>query len=235
MLAYEHTIWITLDAGKILPRLTNVQNACTEQRFGECVVLDLDQQAGDSSRTSLRLRDGPSASLTLRAAPEAVDPLIALAGDGGTLDHRNTHAEDLSMQVHDNQQDVQRLKNELAQLQVFQQRSDLAVADMIALAERLADVQSRLEAAEQTGAQHQRRIATQKLRVNFSALTGKRARSEVITALYDVGDTLSSGAAWTIWAVAFLLPLGVVALGIVGLWRWLRRRRAARQPSLGKS
>jgi len=230
MLAYEHTVWITLGAAQILPQLANVQSACTEQRFGECTLLDMDQQA-DSSR--LRPRD-PSASLTLRVAPEAVDPLIALAGDGGTVDRRNTHAEDLSVQVHDNQQEVQRLKNELTQLQAFQQRSDLAVADMISLAQQLAGVQARLQDAEQTGVQHQRRIATQKLRVNFSAPASKHGRSEIAEALYDVGDTLSSGTAWTIRAAVFLLPLGTVLLAIVGLWRWLRRRRMARQLSLGK-
>lgn len=215
MLAYEHNAGIVLSADEIAPRMQAAKAACEDGRFGACVVLDARVQSGDR----------PSASLGMRIVPAGVEPMIALAGQDARVGSRSTHAEDLAVQVRDNALVQERLRNELARLQEFQQRRDLAVADMIALSQQLAETQAQLDAAEREGAQHRRRIDTQKLTLDFRAPAGESGRSEIGEALRDFTGTLSVGAAWTIRALAFLLPLAVVVWIVVALVRRVRRRR----------
>ena len=215
MLAYEHHAAIAIDADAIAPRLQAVRAACESRRFGPCVVLNVQQAGGDF----------PSATLGMRIAPAGVEPMIALASRGARLGGRSTHAEDLAVAVRDNRQVQERLRRELARLQEFQQRRDLSVADMIALSQRMAEAEAQLQAAEQVGAQHARRIDTQLLTLAFTPPGGQEGRNEVAQAVRDIGRLFSSGAAWTIRAGAFLVPV-LLALGLLAtLLRWLRRRR----------
>lgn len=218
MLAYEHSASVQIPAELIPQRQQAVQAACNEARFGDCVVLNVHQQGGD----------WPSASVTLRIVPDGVEPMIALAGEGARLGSRSTRAEDLAVAVRDNAQVQDRLQREMERLQQFQQRRDLAVADMIALSERIASVEAQLEAAAQQHAQYRRRIETQLLTLDFRPPGGETGRSEIGQALRDVGTTLSLGTAWTIRALAFLAPLLLVLAVLVALVRRIRRRRRAR-------
>ena len=129
------------------------------------------------------------------------------------------------MVVRDNEALLQRLRNERTQLLGFQQRRDLAVADMIALSRQLAEVEAQLQAAEQEAAQQRMRIDTQKLSISFLPPQGESGRSEITQALREFGQTLAMGTAWTIRAAAFLIPVVVVLLIAMTLWRRLRRRR----------
>src|SRR5690606_3120162 len=138
MLAYEHHVGIVLASDEIEPRMQAAKAACEDGRFGACVVLDARTESGDY----------PSASLGMRIAPAGVEPMIALAGKDAGMGTRSTHAEDLAVQVRDNARAQDRLHNEMARLQEFQQRRDLAVADMIALSQQLAQAQAQLDAAE---------------------------------------------------------------------------------------
>jgi len=215
MLAYEHTAEFALEAQAIPARLRAARTACEAARFGACVVLNVQQTGGDQ----------PSASLGLRIAPLGVEPMIALASTGAILGSRTTRAEDLAVVVRDNRTAQERFRKELARLQEFQQRRDLAVADMIALSKQLSETEAQLQAAEQEGGQHRRRIDTQLLTLNFQPPGGQAGRNEITQALRDFGKTLSMGAAWTIRAAAFLIPMSVLLLLLVaGLKRWRRRR-----------
>ena len=215
MLAYEHSAEIAIDADAIPQRLQAARAACDSGRFGSCVVLNVQQSGGDY----------PNAMLGVRIAPAGVEPMIALASDGATLGSRSTRAEDLAVVVRDNAQLQERLRKEMARLQEFQQRRDLAVADMIALSKQLAETEAQLQASEQEGAQHRRRIDTQLLTLNFHPPGGESGRNEIGQALRDSGKILSMGTAWTIRAVAFLVPLLLlVALLVLGLRRWRRRK-----------
>ncbi|WP_255516304.1 DUF4349 domain-containing protein [Luteimonas suaedae] len=217
MLAYEHSAGIRLPATEIAPRQRAVQDACIARKFGECVVLNMHQQGGDY----------PSASITVRIVPDGVEPMIALAGEGAELGERSTRAEDLAVVVRDNALTRERLRRELERLQEFQQRRDLAVADMIALSERMAAAQAQLEAAERDGAQHRRRIDTQLLTLDFRPPDGQAGRSEIGQAVRDFGATLSMGTAWTIRALAFLIPLvALLAILVFAVRRWRRRMRS---------
>lgn len=216
MLAYEHTAEVAIDAATIPQRLQAARSACDAGRFGTCVVLNVQQSGGDY----------PSATLGMRLVPAAVEPMIALASAGARLGSRSTRAEDLAVVVRDNALLQERLRKEMARLQEFQQRRDLAVADMIALSRQLAETEAQLQSSEQEGAQHRRRIDTQLLTLGFHPPGGESGRNEIAQALRDSGKVLSMGAAWTIRAVAFLVPL-LFLLGFVVLGIRRRRRRKA--------
>lgn len=216
MLAYEHSAEVVIDAAAIPARLQATRQACDGARFGACVVLGVQQTGGDF----------PAAMLSMRIVPAGVEPMIALASEGARVGTRSTHAEDLAVVVRDNATVQARLRNEMARLQEFQQRRDLAVADMIALSRQLAEAEAQLQAAEQEGAQHRRRIDTQLLTLNFRPPGGEAGRNEIAQALRDFGRTLSMGTAWTIRAGAFLIPLLLAAgLLVAGVRRWRRRRK----------
>ena len=214
-LAYEHNVAVQLPPDAIAARMAQAQQACTEARFGECVVLNVWQDGGDH----------PSATLGMRLVPEGVDPMIALASEGARLGSRSTRAEDLAVVVRDNDLGQQRLRKERERLQEFQSRRDLAVADMIALSKQLAETEAQLEAMEQAGAQHRRRIDTQLLTIEFRPTTTQEGRNEIWMAIRESGATLASGLAWTIRSLAFLLPvLLVLAVLVVAIRRWRRRK-----------
>jgi len=217
MLAYEHSVEISLAENDIVARMQRAQQACRQAKFGDCVVLNVRQQGGDY----------PSASVGMRIAPAGVEPMIALASRDAELGSRSTHAEDLAVVVRDNALAQDRLRRERERLQEFQARRDLAVADMIALSKQLAETEAQLQAAEQEGAQHRRRIDTQLLTLNFQPPRGERGRGEIGEAVRDFGRTLAIGTAWTIRALAFLIPLAVLAFGlVVVIRRWRRRSHA---------
>lgn len=151
--------------------------------------------------------------------------MIALAGTGADIGSRSTRAEDLAVAVRDNDRQRDRLRRELERLQEFQQRRDLAVADMIALAGRIAETEAHQQAAEQEAAQHRRRIDTQLLTLSFTPPGGQSGRSEIGRAMRDFGATLAMGTAWTIRALALLIPIGLLVAVLLAAVRAWRRRR----------
>jgi hypothetical protein len=214
-LAYEHDIAIELAAADIPARMQAVQDSCQSGKFGDCAVLDVRQSAGDS----------PSASLTVRIAPQGVEPIIRQAAQGAEIGSRNTHAEDLAQVVADNDLQQLRLQKEHARLLEFQQRSDLAVADLLAISKQLSEIEAGLETAQREGAQHRRRIDTQRVTLDFHPPGGQRGRSEIAQAFADFGSILSVSIAWMIRAFAGLLPLLAVLSLVIFVWRRRRKHR----------
>jgi len=217
LLAYEHTVGVQLDRAAIAPRLQAIRSACSEARFGACTLIEAQQSAGD----------WPQARAVMRMAPDAIEPMIALAAQGGDTGERSTRAEDLAVVVRDNTTEQDRLTKEMARLQAFEARGDLSVADMIALSERIAAAEAQLEAAAREGARHRQRIDTQLLTVQLRGRDGEQGRSEIGAAFREFGATLATGTAWTIRATAFLLPLALVGFLLFAALRalWRRRRR----------
>ena len=222
MLAYEHEVEIRLDADKIAAKVKAAKQACETGKFGACLVLGVSQSGGRYPRASLRVR----------AEPKAIEPLIAAAGEGGDIGDRSTRAEDLAVVVRDNTLLRSRLSKQHARLLEFQGRSDLKVADVIALSEQLSKVEAELEAAEREGAIHKRRIETQLLTIAFSPHVGEEGRSEVAIAFGDTGRVMASSTAGVIRVVAGLLPV-LLALALA-IWvlkrliRFLRHRKAVK-------
>ncbi len=215
MLAYEHDVSVELPGKEILARLQQSQLACIESKFGTCEILSVEQSGGDS----------PNAELEVRIVPAGVEPMIAQASQGARIGARNTRAEDLAQAVNDTARERARLQKEMERLQEFQQRRDLSVADMIALSQRSAETETRLQAADQESAQQQRRINTQRLTLRYKPSDGESGRSEIGSALRDFGGNFSQGVAFIIRAAAYLLPLLIGLFVLIVIIRRLRRKK----------
>ena len=218
-LAYEHELDIRLDAAKIGPRVKQIADACQSARFGDCAVLQVGQQGGEY----------PSGSIRVRIAPKGVEPIIGLAGQGGEVSSRNTHAEDLAQQVADTALAKARLQKEHQRLLAYQDSKDIKLADLLVITQRLSEIETGVEQANKDAAQQRRRIDTQLVTVQFNAPSGQRSRNEIGMALSESGAILTTSIAYLIRAIAALLPVLVVGgiIGWVGLRLW-RRRRARR-------
>ncbi len=219
-LAYEHDLRIEMDPERIGERVKAVSQACQSAKFGDCAVLQIGEEGGDNRSGSVRIR----------IAPKGVEPIIALAGQGGEVASRTTHAEDLAQQVADTAMTKARLQKEHAQLLGYQQRSDMKVADLLAVSQRLAEIEAGLEQADKDAAQQRRRIDTQLITLHFESPAGQRGRSEIGKAFSEFGEIFTTSIAFVIRAVAALLPVGVVLWALVAVslavWRRRRRRRA---------
>jgi hypothetical protein len=216
-LAYSHEASIRLPADDIAARLAAVRQACMDQAHGDCVVLGEQQSAGQ----------WPGGQLVMRAAPKAIEPLVAMAAEGAEIADRSTQAEDLADAVRDNGLRRQRLEAQHARLSEFLTRKDLKAEDLIALGNQLAQIEAELQSAEQESAQQQRRINTNLLTLNFRTQGVDIDRSEVRLAIQDSLEVLDSSLAVLVTAVVALFPFAVFGFFVVWAIRaWLRRRRA---------
>ena len=201
-LAYEHDVQVQLEAAKIAPRIQQIAQACQSAKFGDCAVLQVDQRSGEQ----------PSGEVKVRIAPKGAEPLIAMAGEGGTLQSRTTRAEDLAQAVADTALTKARLEKEHARLLSYQDRKDLKIEDLMAITTRLSEIEAGVEQANKDAAQQRRRIDTQLVTLHFETTSGQRSRSEIGEALSESGGILGSSIAFLIRALAALLPVGVLAL-----------------------
>lgn len=218
-LAYEHDVSVRLPGADISKQVAAVRDACQQQRFGDCAVLEMSEE-GDPS---------PEGGITVRTAPAGVEPLVKLAGEGGEVASRSSSAEDLAQQVADTRLTQARLENEHARLLEYQRRGDLKMADLLTLSGRLAEIESGLQQAGQDAAQQRRRIDTQRLTISFSAIGTEQRRSELGQALSDTGEIFTGSVAVVIRFIAGVLPpaiLVAVLLWVARGW-WRRRRRKA--------
>lgn len=200
-LAYEHDVQVQLEAAKIAPRIQQIAQACQSAKFGDCAVLQVDQRSGEQ----------PSGEVKVRIAPKGAEPLIAMAGEGGKLQSRNTRAEDLAQAVADTALTKARLEKEHARLLSYQDRKDLKIEDLMAITTRLSEIEAGVEQANKDAAQQRRRIDTQLVTLHFETTSGQRSRSEIGEALSESGSILSTSVAFLIRAVAALLPVAVLA------------------------
>lgn len=225
-LAYEHYVSIQLDKAVIPQRLADAREACVSGRFGTCDLLGIEQ--GDTHYRAGNLR--------VRIVPEGVEKLVALAGEGGKQLSRTTHAEDLAQAVSDNQQVRERLQRQYKTLEQFQDRKDLSVSDMLALAREMAEVQVQLDATAQEAAQQQRRINTNLLTLNFSSEDQRPSRfSRIGKAFGELLDNATDGAAKALEVLGYSIPFLIVLFPLALLARWLWRKTGKRsQPDLNK-
>ena len=221
-LAYEHNVSIKLAGRDIPARVTAVQASCFAQKFGDCAVLNVQQQGGES----------PSGMVTVRIAPKGVEPLVAQAGTGGEISSRNLKAEDLAESVRDNALQRSRLEKEHARLLQFEGRPDLAIADMLTLSKQLAEIEASLDGTQREAAQQRHRIDTNLLTMEFQPTGTEAGRSDIGQAFRDSGQILATSTAWLIRAFAFLIPLLIVLGAVLAARRWrLRVMKSERRNS----
>lgn len=217
-LAYEHTVSVSLAEDALAERMKAVREACTDERFGNCSLLRFEESSGRF----------PSGVVAVRVAPDGVEPLVALASKEGSIGSRLTHAEDLAVAVADATRQREQLDAQRSQLLEFQNRKDLTVTDMIALAHEIAQVESNLADLKQVSTNLQRRIETNLLTIQFSAKENSSRWSSVGASLSDSLDSFANGTSEAIEMIAFGLPFLTILFPLALLWRWLWRRATSR-------
>lgn len=221
LLAYEHEVSIRLPASKIAGSLAAAREACMSERFGICSVLTEELGAGES----------PSGSLKVRADPKVVPPLVKLAAEGGEIAQRSTRAEDLADAVRDNGLRQKRLQMQHQKLTEILARPDIKVEEMIPLTERLSELETGLQEAEQEEAQQRRRIETNLLTLNFHSTGITAESSEIRQSIRGLGKVWDSSTAALITLVGALLPFAAF-LGLIWLTaRAVRRRNRTTRPA----
>ena len=218
-LAYSHQATVRMDGAGIAARVSAVRTACMEGRHGTCTVLGEEQSSGQ----------WPGGQLQMRAEPKAIEPLVAMAAEGGELARRSTEAEDLADAVRDNGLRQQRLRTQHARLSEFLARKDIKAEDLIALSNQLAQIETELQASEQEAAQQQRRIRTNLLTLRFESSQVTAETSELGQALRDSLSVLDTSVAVLVTLVVATLPFLLLGLALAWVIRALLRRR--RRPS----
>lgn len=214
-LAYSHEATVRLEAAGIAERVAAVRTACMEGRHGTCTVLGEEQSSGQ----------WPGGKLQLRAEPKAIEPLVAMAAQGGELSQRATEAEDLADAVRDNGLRQQRLRIQHERLSEFLARRDIKAEDLIALSNQLAQIETELQASEQEAAQQQRRLSTNLLTLRFESSQVTAESSELGEALRDSLSVLDASVAVLVTVVVATLPFLLVLLAVGWAVRALLRRR----------
>jgi hypothetical protein len=214
-LAYEHTVSFEVAPDTIEGRISALQAACNEERFGACSVLSVESSSG---------RQGHG-SIAMRVVPAAVEKLVQLGGAGAPIANRRTHAEDLADAVADVASSRDLLTRQRATLLEFIERKDLAVADMITLSERLAAVDSQLQSLSQDAAQQRRRIETNHLKIDLTSNVEWEPESDF--SLGDAWETFTSslveGVSGAAEYAGFFMPILILFFPFLLLWRWAWR------------
>lgn len=227
-LAYEHRAELSMtDGPAVTAAAENLANACREQRFGDCALLGFEQSGGE----------WPSATVTMRLAPDGVAHTLKLVTDaGGTLTKRTTKAEDLGGALAD-------LKRERASLEAQRTRLEAAVdgrsvtaSDAIALAAELGRIDARLAEIDAGERAQRRRIDTNLLTVDLQVPYDNRQRDAWSAFDGLGGEIVESGATGVSEGLTILAYLGPMILLLLlptlglallwrRLWRWATRPR----------
>ncbi|PZO10190.1 MAG: DUF4349 domain-containing protein [Lysobacteraceae bacterium] len=223
-LAYSHDATVRMAGPDIAARVSAVRTACMDGRHGQCTVLGEQQGSGQ----------WPSGQLLLRAEPKAIEPLVAMAAQGGELSQRGTQAEDLADAVRDNGLRQQRLRTQHDRLSEFLARRDIKADDLIALSNQLAQIETELQASEQEAAQQQRRIHTNLLTLRFESSQVTVASSRLGEALRDSLSVLDSSVAVLVTVILAVLPFALLAGALFWIIKALLRRRRRRVGRAGE-
>jgi len=215
-LAYEHQLSLSLPAALLAPRMQATREACESARFGACNILGIKEGGGGGE-------------IVLRIAPAGVEPLVAMAAEGGQLGQRITTAEDLADAVADVQRRQQRLLAQLQRLDELAARKDITVGDLIALSKEQASIEDQLQELAQTAAGQQRRLDTNRVTLNFHTSDGAQQQSRISRMFSNLGDNLVDGTADALERASYVLPFVILAFPVLWLWVWLWRKVVKRR------
>ena len=219
-LAYEHTVSVELSKDLLPEHMKAVQAACNSDKEYGCTILDV-----EISNTE----DIPRGSVSMRLAPTGVDAIIAIAGKGGRVTARTTHAEDLAAPVADTERELALLTTHRNRLEEFLKSKELKIDQLITVSKELATVQTQFDTLSTRRANLRRRIDTELLTINMSVWRQDyaAAQSPISDSLHSFGSEFKQAIAGVIGFVAVLLPwLVIITPGIVLLrlfWRWITR------------
>lgn len=226
-LAYEHRAELDMpDGAAVTAAAQRIAGACREQRFGDCALLGFEQSGGE----------WPSASVTLRIAPDGVAPILAVATDaGGTLMKRTTKAEELAGVFADLKRERESLVAQRVRLESAVEGRSVSAFDAIALAAELGRIDARLAELDAGERAQQRRIDTNLLTVALSVPYDRRDTGSAFDGLdSEIVESAASGVREGFTLLAYLGPLALLlllpTLGLALLWRlawrWATRTKS---------
>lgn len=214
LLAYEHSVSIELPVAVLPARMAELRVACTQGLHGRCSLLEFTQSSGEHA----------SGRMQMRLAPEAVEPMLAGAAEGGEATRRSTRAEDLSVAVADNARERDRLSLQQQRLDALAARSDLSVTEHLQLAREVSVLEAERLSAERVAAQQALRLDTNLLSLDFRATGARGPRwSALGEAMSESVDNFVEGLIEAIEMVAYALPYLLLAFPLALLWRVLWR------------
>ncbi|MDP2325843.1 MAG: DUF4349 domain-containing protein, partial [Gammaproteobacteria bacterium] len=111
-LAYAHVVRFEVEPAGIAGRISVLQSACNDERFGACSVLAMESTSGRQAK----------GSIAMRVVPAAVEELVKLGADGAEIASRRTSAEDLADAVADVADSQDLLTRQRAKLLEFSER-----------------------------------------------------------------------------------------------------------------
>jgi hypothetical protein len=215
-LAYEHELTLALPGALLAPRMQATREACETARFGACNILGITE-------------DSNGGEIILRIAPNGVEPMVALAAEGGKLGQRITTAEDLADAVDDVRRRQDRLLAQQQRLDELAKRKDITVSDLIALSKEQAAIENDLQALAQVAAGQQRRLDTNRVTLNFRSSDGANQASRFSRMFSNLGTNMVEGTADALERASYILPFVILAFPVVWLWVWLWRKFVRRR------
>ena len=210
-LAYEHELTLSLPGALLAPRMRATREACETARFGACNILGITE-------------DSHGGEIILRISPTGVEPMVALAAEGGTLGRRVTTAEDLADAVADVRRRQDRLQAQQQRLDELAKRTDITVSDLIVLSKEQAGIENELQELAQVAAGQQRRLDTNRVTLNLRSSDGANQPSRFSRMFSNLGTNMLDGTADALERASYVLPFLILAFPVVWLWVWLWRK-----------
>ena len=222
-MAYERSIWVEVEPGEVRGLHERVTTACESAAAAdECVILNASLSEDDGSG---------SASIQLRAAPEAVRRISDLLAHEGTIERKALRAEDLAEPIGDAERRLKMLQDYRTQLEQLRTQATREVDALIRVTRELSEVQSQIEALSGQQAHLHKRVRTDVLNIHIGSVGTKSFWRPIATAAEDFRHDFSSAVASFITAMAYVLPW---ALFLAVAWWVVRRLRArARRKAQG--
>jgi hypothetical protein len=216
-LAYEHSVSVNTDAGKLTTLVEAVQTACRAAADEACAILQSGITSGDAAHAMLKFR----------AKAGGIKKLIAVLSSHGEIASQSTSAEDLAGPIEDTAKKLAMLTAYRSQLEALRGRGNADMDSLIKLTRELAEVQSQIETLSGSQAQLMQRVRTEILTVTISTFGSRSFWRPIGAAFSEFGDDLSEGVATAITVIAYVLPWAI--LTGAGYWvvRMIRRRRRA--------
>jgi hypothetical protein len=227
-IAVKHKLQIVATESQLQKSWESVSNFCSTIH---CEILN----SGITSRTRESL---PSASISLRVAPEDVGKLMEHLEKQGTIVQHSTESEDKTIAVVDSEARIKNLTGFRDNLRAMLAKPSATVKDSVDIQEQLTEVQSNLDSETA-----QRKILaneTEKVAVVISfriekTTDGGGGFKVIGDALRESGSVLAESIASLITVVVAVIPWLIVILPLLWLlrnmWRKYRKGRRGDRPS----
>lgn len=219
-LAYEHSIAIDAAEDAVKPLMDKLVAACNAEVQQGCVLLEASLDTGRDKQAHIRLR----------AKPDAVTRLSALATAGGQVARQETRAEDLARPIADSGKRLAMLRSYQKKLEELEGRSANNADNLIKVSKELAAVQSELEQASGENARLLERVKLDVLNIAIYSQRSRSFWSPIARACDEFAGNLAQGIASAVVGLAYILPWSLILLALFfggrKLWRRAKSRRA---------